>query len=130
MCGDVQKHAEELAVLESLDNGKPFHIARTVDVPLVRNLREGSSSRPSPYTAEVLTTHDAEHRAPALLRWLGGQDLWADDPYGQQDDCVHAQGAPRCCLELLLFGQECVVKGKPDLGAVWIAGVVGQIIPW
>lgn len=31
----VEKNADELAMLESLDNGKPRHVARTVDLPLV-----------------------------------------------------------------------------------------------
>ena len=31
----VEKHADELATLESLDNGKPRHVARTADLPLV-----------------------------------------------------------------------------------------------
>jgi aldehyde dehydrogenase (NAD+) len=30
----VEKHADELAQLESLDNGKPYHIARAADLPL------------------------------------------------------------------------------------------------
>ena len=33
----LQENADELAVLESLDNGKPFSIARSVDVPAVRH---------------------------------------------------------------------------------------------
>jgi len=30
----IEKHADELAMLEALDNGKPAHVARAVDVPL------------------------------------------------------------------------------------------------
>ena len=30
----IEKHADELATLESLDNGKPQHVARTADLPL------------------------------------------------------------------------------------------------
>ena len=30
----IEKHADELAELESLDNGKPFHVARAADLPL------------------------------------------------------------------------------------------------
>jgi len=30
----VEKHADELAQLESLDNGKPYHVARAADLPL------------------------------------------------------------------------------------------------
>src|ERR1700688_4283284 len=30
----IEKHADELAQLESLDNGKPYHIARAADLPL------------------------------------------------------------------------------------------------
>ena len=31
----IEKHADELAQLESLDNGKPYHVARAADLPLV-----------------------------------------------------------------------------------------------
>ena len=31
----IEKNADELATLESLDNGKPKHVARTADLPLV-----------------------------------------------------------------------------------------------
>jgi len=31
----IEQHADELATLESLDNGKPAHVARTADLPLV-----------------------------------------------------------------------------------------------
>src|SRR5258708_9914886 len=30
----IEKHAEELAELESLDNGKPYQVALTADLPL------------------------------------------------------------------------------------------------
>jgi aldehyde dehydrogenase (NAD+) len=30
----IEEHADELAMLESLDNGKPQHVARTADLPL------------------------------------------------------------------------------------------------
>ena len=30
----IEKHADELARLESLDNGKPYHVARAADLPL------------------------------------------------------------------------------------------------
>ena len=49
----IEKHADELAQLEALDNGKPAHIARV--------------ARP------------AAHRGVLpLLRWLGGQDSRQD----------------------------------------------------
>ncbi|HEX4164999.1 MAG TPA: aldehyde dehydrogenase family protein [Bryobacteraceae bacterium] len=31
----IEKHLDELATLESIDNGKPRHVARTADLPLV-----------------------------------------------------------------------------------------------
>jgi phenylacetaldehyde dehydrogenase len=34
----IEQHVEELAMLESLDNGKPLHIARVADVPLSADL--------------------------------------------------------------------------------------------
>src|SRR5215831_6968000 len=30
----LEKHADELAQLEALDNGKPYHVARAADIPL------------------------------------------------------------------------------------------------
>ena len=30
----IEKHADELARLESLDNGKPYHVAKAADLPL------------------------------------------------------------------------------------------------
>ncbi|HEY2382536.1 MAG TPA: aldehyde dehydrogenase family protein, partial [Terriglobia bacterium] len=30
----IERHADELAQLESLDNGKPFHVAKVADLPL------------------------------------------------------------------------------------------------
>eukprot|EP00249_Psilotum_nudum_P010106 c22338_g1_i1 orf=331-1821(+) len=39
----IEKHAEELAVLETLDNGKPLNLSRAVDVPVtVRTLRSAA----------------------------------------------------------------------------------------
>ncbi len=34
----IEEHADELAMLESLDNGKPYSIARAADVPLAADL--------------------------------------------------------------------------------------------
>jgi len=30
----IERHADELAQLEALDNGKPYHVARAADLPL------------------------------------------------------------------------------------------------
>jgi phenylacetaldehyde dehydrogenase len=34
----IEEHGEELAVLDSLDNGKPYSVARAADVPLAADL--------------------------------------------------------------------------------------------
>jgi phenylacetaldehyde dehydrogenase len=34
----IEEHADELAMLESLDNGKPYRVARAADVPLAADL--------------------------------------------------------------------------------------------
>jgi len=34
----IEQHADELAMLESLDNGKPFSVARAADIPLAADL--------------------------------------------------------------------------------------------
>jgi phenylacetaldehyde dehydrogenase len=34
----IEENADELAMLESLDNGKPFSVARAADVPLAGDL--------------------------------------------------------------------------------------------
>ena len=35
---NLQENLEELATLESLDNGKPYSMAKAADVPLVSHL--------------------------------------------------------------------------------------------
>lgn len=121
VCTLWQENADELAVLESLDNGKPYAVARAVDVPMVRHIAKHEpmqlcvcaiDPRVSGHTnasacqsrSKRTWTRDARapfgikklvclntvgilwaacgavHRAPAVLRWLGRQDLWPDNP--------------------------------------------------
>ncbi len=49
----IEKHADELAQLEALDNGKPYHVARAADLNL-------------------------DHRVLSLLRGMGGQTAGQD----------------------------------------------------
>ena len=43
---NLQENLEELATLESLDNGKPYSMAKAADVPLVSHLYPEISSCP------------------------------------------------------------------------------------
>jgi len=38
ICELIEEHGDELAMLESLDNGKPYSVARAADVPLAADL--------------------------------------------------------------------------------------------
>ena len=44
--GALQENLEELAMLEALDNGKPFAIAKAGDVPLVSHLHVAANPNP------------------------------------------------------------------------------------
>lgn len=50
----LEMHTEELAELESLDNGKPVQFARTVDLPLAINHFRYFAGWPSKITGEVV----------------------------------------------------------------------------
>lgn len=50
----MEGHADELAELESLDNGKPVQFARTVDLPLAINHFRYFAGWPSKITGEVV----------------------------------------------------------------------------
>ncbi len=60
----IEKHKEELAELESLDNGKPYHVALAAD----------------------LSANDC---VLSLLRGMGRQDSGQDDPGGGEIFLLH-----------------------------------------
>ena len=64
----VDAHADELAELESLDNGKPVKMARRVDVPLTAAHLRYFAGWPTRINGEVLPVAHAEH---ALLHPQG-----------------------------------------------------------
>ncbi|MDN5937327.1 MAG: aldehyde dehydrogenase family protein, partial [Salinisphaera sp.] len=51
----IRKHAEELAQLESLDNGKPISIARAADVPLSAEMFEYMAGWATKINGELIT---------------------------------------------------------------------------
>ena len=74
----VEEHADELAELESLDNGKPVKLARHVDVPL-------------------------DGRAPALLRGLADEDRGRGAPGRPSRTCsaTRARSRSACAAQII-----------------------------
>src|ERR1700749_3487702 len=52
----ILEHADELAQLESLDNGKPFAVARAADVPLAADLFHYMAGGPPQMTGSPVPT--------------------------------------------------------------------------
>jgi phenylacetaldehyde dehydrogenase len=50
----IEEHADELAMLESLDNGKPFAVARAADVPLSADLFRYMAGWPTKITGSTV----------------------------------------------------------------------------
>ena len=66
----VDAHADELAELESLDNGKPVKMARRVDVPLTSAHLRYFAGWPTRINGEVLPVASRTCTAtPARSRW-------------------------------------------------------------
>ena len=74
----IEDHADELAELESLDNGKPVKLAKRVDVPLAVEHLRYFAGWPTKIAGETLPVAQAEH---ALLHAQGaGRRVRADHP--------------------------------------------------
>ncbi len=81
----VLEHADELAQLESLDNGKPRDVARTADVPLAADMFHWRSPGPLPALHPRRSDFGRIHllgpccmrlSAPLRLAHANGQHPW------------------------------------------------------
>ena len=127
----VQKHARLLAVLESLDNGKPIRESRDIDVPLV--------ARHFYYHAGMAQLQDAELPDREALG-VCGQIIpwnfpllmlaWKVAPAIAMGNTVVLKPAEYTSLTALLFADLCREAGLPK-GVVNIVtgdGAVGELI--
>ena len=69
----LQENLEELATLESLDNGKPYSMAKAADVPLVSHLYPEISSCPiwSPGSLGAILQASCSHFITSVQGGLG-----------------------------------------------------------
>ena len=127
----VQKHSRLLAVLETMDNGKPIREARDIDVPLV--------ARHFYYHAGAAQLMD-EQMPDAEPLGVCGQIIpwnfpllmlaWKVAPAIAMGNTVVLKPAEYTSLTALLFGQLCQEAGLPK-GVVNIVtgdGAVGEMI--
>ena len=127
----VQKHARLLAVLETLDNGKPIRESRDIDVPLV--------ARHFYYHAGMAQLQDSELSDHAALG-VCGQIIpwnfpllmlaWKVAPAIAMGNTVVLKPAEYTSLTALLFADLCREAGLPK-GVVNIVtgdGAVGEMI--
>ena len=127
----VQRHARLLAVLETLDNGKPIREARDIDIPL--------TARHFYYHAGWAQIVDQEYPGHTALG-ITGQIIpwnfpllmlaWKIAPALATGNCVVLKPAEQTSLTELLFAELCHQAGLPP-GVVNIVtgdGVVGELI--
>ncbi len=127
----VQKHARLLAVLETLDNGKPIRESRDIDIPLV--------ARHFYYHAGMAQLMDAELPDREALG-VCGQIIpwnfpllmlaWKVAPAIAMGNTVVLKPAEYTSLTALMFAQICQEAGLPE-GVVNIVtgdGAVGEMI--
>ncbi|MFQ5439085.1 MAG: aldehyde dehydrogenase family protein [Paracoccaceae bacterium] len=127
----VQKHARLLAVLETLDNGKPIRESRDIDVPLV--------ARHFYYHAGAAQLMDAEMPDERAIG-VAGQIIpwnfpllmlaWKIAPALAMGNTVVLKPAEYTSLTALLFAEICIEAGLPK-GVVNILtgnGAVGEMI--
>jgi aldehyde dehydrogenase (NAD+) len=129
----VQEHARELAVLESIDNGKPIRESRDVDVPLVAahffyyagwadklaHAGLGPDPRPIGVAGQVIPWN-----FPLLML------AWKVAPALAAGNTVVLKPAETTPLTALRFAEICVEAGLPDgvLNIVTGAGETGRAL--
>ncbi|MBI3452627.1 MAG: aldehyde dehydrogenase family protein [Rhodospirillales bacterium] len=127
----VQKHARLLAVLETLDNGKPIRETRDIDVPLMaRHFYHHAG------WAQLLDSEFPDHRplgvAGQIIPWNFPLLMlaWKIAPALAAGNTVVLKPAEDTSLTALLFAEICQEAGLPA-GAVNIltgSGEVGELI--
>ena len=79
----ILEHLDELAQLESLDNGKPFAVARAADVPLAADLFHYMAGWATKLEGNTISTLGAVHagrQLPRLYLARAGRRRRADHP--------------------------------------------------
>jgi aldehyde dehydrogenase (NAD+) len=131
MARALQKHARLLAVLETLDNGKPIRETRDIDVPLaVRHFYHHAG------WAQLLDSEYPQHRALGVVGQIVPWNFpllmlaWKIAPALACGNTVVFKPAEQTSLTALLFAQLCTEVGLPA-GVVNIVtgdGAVGDAI--
>jgi len=74
----IERNADELAQLEALDNGKPYHVARAADLPLTiacyryyAGWADKNRARPFPSTAPISLTPSTSPSASQVKSFRG-----------------------------------------------------------
>ncbi|WP_341702236.1 aldehyde dehydrogenase family protein [Ferrovibrio sp.] len=127
----VQKHARLLAVLETLDNGKPIRETRDIDIPLVaRHFYHHAG------WAQLIDSEFPDHRplgvAGQIIPWNFPLLMlaWKIAPALAAGNTVVLKPAEETSLTALLFAELCAEAGLPK-GVVNIVtgdGAVGEMI--
>lgn len=127
----LQKHARVFAVLETLDNGKPFRETRDVDVPLaVRHFYHHAG------WAQLLDTEFPLHRAQGVVGQIVPWNFpllmlaWKLAPALACGNTVVFKPAEQTSLTALLFADICQEAGLPPgvVNVVTGDGAVGEAI--
>jgi aldehyde dehydrogenase (NAD+) len=127
----LQKHARLLAVLETLDNGKPIREARDLDVPLaVRHFYHHAG------WAQLLASEFPQHQALGVVGQIVPWNFpllmlaWKVAPALACGNTVVFKPAEQTPLTAQLFAEICTEVGLPDgvFNLVNGDGAVGQAI--
>ncbi len=117
----MQKHSRRLAVLESLDNGKPIRESRDIDVPLaVRHFYHHAG------WAQLMETEFPGQQAVGVVGQIIPWNFpllmaaWKVAPALAAGNCVVLKPAEFTSLSALMFGELCQEAGIP-------AGVVNIV---
>ena len=138
----ILEHAEELAELESLDNGKPRAVARVADVPLAADLfhyMAGWATKIEGHTIPISVPYapDARFHAFTLREPIGvvGQIIpwnfpllmaaWKLGPALATGNCVVLKPAEQTPLSALRLGELLLEAGLPE-GVVNIVTGFGE----
>src|SRR5215472_17894026 len=138
----VEKHAEQFAQLESLDNGKPLTIARVADVPLTADIfryMAGWCTKIEGNTIPLSAQKNGKFLAYTMREPVGvvGQIIpwnfpllmaaWKLSPALAAGCCVVLKPAELTPLTALALGQICVEAGVPE-GVVSVLPGHGSIV--
>jgi phenylacetaldehyde dehydrogenase len=133
----ILQHADELAELESLDNGKPRAVARVADIPLAADLFHYMAGWATKLEGHTIPISVPNHHAFTLREPVGvvGQIIpwnfpllmaaWKLGPALACGNCVILKPAEQTPLSALLLGELLLEAGVPD-GVVNIVTGFGE----